>query len=343
MKLEKELYMRRALELAGKGLGLVSPNPMVGCVIVYRDHIIGEGYHHQYGGPHAEVVAVDSVEDKSLLQEATVYVTLEPCSHYGKTPPCCDLLITNGFKKAVIANVDPNPKVQGRGIGRMKEAGIKVSTGLLMEEGLKLNRRFFTFHEKRRPYLILKWAQTADGFIARANFDSKWISGVRSRQLVHSWRAQEDAILVGKNTAYYDNPSLTTRDWSGKDPIRIVLDHKRFLSDKLQLFCDGKTTLRAVENQNAKKDDLTISEDKGIQGLVDSLYENDIQSVIIEGGSSTLQNFIDLELWDEARVFTANIDFKEGIAAPILSANTVNEVKIGRDKLITYENQKAQP
>ena len=202
--------MQRALELARLGLGNVSPNPMVGCVIVKDGKIIGEGHHEQYGGPHAEVNAVQAVKDQSLLPQSTAYVTLEPCSHFGKTPPCADLLVRHQVKRVVICNEDPNPLVAGQGIERLRNAGIEVEIGLLREEGRVLNRRFFTAFEKKRPYVILKWAQTTDGFVARENYDSKWISNTYSRQLVHKWRAEEDAILVGTNTARYDNPSLTT-------------------------------------------------------------------------------------------------------------------------------------
>jgi diaminohydroxyphosphoribosylaminopyrimidine deaminase/5-amino-6-(5-phosphoribosylamino)uracil reductase len=341
MRSREESYMLRAFELAQKGTGIVSPNPMVGCVIVHEDKIIGEGYHHKYGGPHAEVEAVNSVLDKSLLSESTAYVTLEPCSHFGKTPPCCDLLIAHGFKRVVIANVDPNPQVRGKGISKMQAAGIDISTGVFEELGLKLNRRFFTFHEKRRPFIILKWAQTRDGFIARENFDSKWISGTRSRQWVHKWRAEEDAILVGKNTALYDDPSLTTRDWEGTDPIRIVLDHKRVLNSDLKLFSDGNQTRRVVEKNAAMDDDLAVGSGEDLTELLSKLYQDKIQSVIVEGGRRTLQQFIDLDLWDEARVFYAPIIFEKGILAPVLSVSLFEEFLIGNDKLIIYENKKA--
>jgi diaminohydroxyphosphoribosylaminopyrimidine deaminase/5-amino-6-(5-phosphoribosylamino)uracil reductase len=221
--------MSRALELARLGFGKVSPNPMVGCIIVCEGKIIGEGFHQQYGGPHAEVNAIHSVKDKTLLKQSTVYVTLEPCAHYGKTPPCAKLLVEHLVKKVIISNVDPNPLVSGKGIEILRSAGIEVETGLLEQEGLELNKRFFKSIRENAPYIILKWAQTADGFIARDDFDSKWISNKISRKLVHKWRSEEDAILVGKNTAKYDNPTLNVRDWVGKDPLRIVIDHELVL------------------------------------------------------------------------------------------------------------------
>ncbi|MEQ9412696.1 MAG: bifunctional diaminohydroxyphosphoribosylaminopyrimidine deaminase/5-amino-6-(5-phosphoribosylamino)uracil reductase RibD, partial [Cyclobacteriaceae bacterium] len=216
-----KFYMLRAMELAKNGIGHVSPNPLVGCVIVYEGKIIGEGWHGKYGEAHAEVNAVNAVADKSILNGAAVYVNLEPCAHTGKTPPCADLLVKHKVKRVVIANVDPNPLVAGKGIAKLKDAGVEVLTGVLEEAGRELNKRFFTFLKHKRPFVILKWAQTSDGFIARENFDSKWISNEYSRKLVHKWRTEEDSILVGYNTALYDNPKLTARDWTGRNPVRI--------------------------------------------------------------------------------------------------------------------------
>ena len=237
------LFMQRALDLAERGKGTVRPNPLVGCVLVHEGNIIGEGYHEQYGGPHAEVNAIASVTDPNLLTDATAYVSLEPCSHWGKTPPCANLLVEKGIKSVVVATLDPNPLVAGKGVKLLEEAGISVQVGLLEQEARWQNRRFFCQQEKHRPYLILKWAQTQDGFIARENFDSKWISGTQSRQLVHQWRAEEQAILVGKNTALHDNPRLNVRDWTGSDPIRVVLDSKLELPAELHLFDQKIPTL----------------------------------------------------------------------------------------------------
>lgn len=330
--------MQRAFQLARQGAGWVSPNPMVGCVIMVDGQIIGEGYHHRYGGPHAEVVAIQNVQDLSQLQNATAYVTLEPCSHHGKTPPCCDLLIQHHVKKVVIANVDPNPRVQGSGISRMRDSGIEVIEDVLAKEGRLLNRRFFTFHEKKRPYIILKWAQTIDGFIARKNYDSKWISNARSRQLVHRWRAEEAAILVGKNTVLHDNPSLTTRDWKGRHPVRIVLDHRSVLTNDYVLFSDDHETWRVVQGTSAVINDIVISHSNFLRGLMEELYQRNIQSVIVEGGAATLQTFLEAGCWDEARVFTSDAKFREGIAVPKMNGSPHTLEKVGTDKLEIYEN-----
>jgi len=252
--------MQRALDLAERGKGAVRPNPMVGCVIVHEEKIIGEGYHEQYGGPHAEVQAFASVSDPQLLAEATVYVSLEPCSHWGKTPPCANLLVEKGIKSVVVATLDPNPLVAGKGVQLLEVAGISVQVGLLEQEARWQNRRFFCQQEKHRPYVILKWAQTQDGFIARENFDSKWISGTQSRQLVHQWRAEEQAILVGKNTALHDNPRLNVRDWTGSDPIRVVLDSKLELPTDLHLFDQQIPTLYLYYPEKRKIDKPGVGE-----------------------------------------------------------------------------------
>ncbi|WP_288370197.1 bifunctional diaminohydroxyphosphoribosylaminopyrimidine deaminase/5-amino-6-(5-phosphoribosylamino)uracil reductase RibD [uncultured Algoriphagus sp.] len=332
-------YMRRALELAELGLGTVSPNPLVGCVIVHHDRIIGEGYHQKYGGPHAEVNAIQSVKNQDLLPEATVYVTLEPCAHYGKTPPCANLLVEKRVKKVVIAAMDSNPLVGGKGIEILKSAGIEVETGLLETEARWQNRRFFTQIEKNRPYVILKWAQTADGFVARKNFSSKWISSPISRQFVHRWRAEEDAILVGKNTAYYDNPSLNVRDWSGKDPIRLVIDPQLRLDPHLKIFDQSIPTicynlLKNEQDQNLEFVKLTANFHP--KEILANLQKRKIQSVIVEGGAFVLKNFLDAELWDEARVFTGSSRFGEGIEAPKMHQNPDRQISIQEDLLSYY-------
>lgn len=314
-----ELFMQRALELAKLGIGQVSPNPRVGCVIVHQGKIIGEGWHKKFGEAHAEVNAVASVVDKSLLKESTVYVNLEPCSHTGKTPPCADLLIKYNVKKVVIANADTNPLVGGNGIKKLKEAGIEVVAGVLEKEGRELNKRFFTFMEKQRPYIILKWAQTADGFVAQKNFESKWISNEYSRQLVHQWRSEEDAVLVGTRTASHDNPKLNVREWSGRNPTRIVIDRFLRLNSHLHLF-DKKikticyNVLKHEEHENLLF--VRLDETNFISELAADLLKQKIQSVIIEGGAQTLQLFIDAKLWDEARVFTSSRIFGDGISSP---------------------------
>jgi diaminohydroxyphosphoribosylaminopyrimidine deaminase/5-amino-6-(5-phosphoribosylamino)uracil reductase len=330
------LFMQRTLELARKGVGAVSPNPRVGCVIVHDGKIIGEGWHQKYGEAHAEVNAVGSVEDISLLKESTVYVNLEPCSHQGKTPPCADLLIHQQVKKVVIANGDPNPLVNGLGIKKLKAAGIEVVSGILEKEGRELNKRFFTFIEKKRPYIILKWAQSADGFVAHSNYESRWISNEYSRQLVHQWRSEEDAVLVGTRTAAHDNPALTVREWTGRNPVRIVIDRFLRLPETLRLFDQTEKTicynlLKHEEHKNLLL--IRLGEEGFIEQLVEDLFRQNIQSVIVEGGAQTLQFFIDLKLWDEARIFTASRFFGNGIIAPIIQGHSKIETEIFGDKL----------
>ena len=339
MSESQDQFMQRALELAQLGLGTVSPNPMVGCVIVHENRILGEGYHQIYGGPHAEVNAINSVTETELLPETTVYVTLEPCAHWGKTPPCANLLVEKKVKKVVIASLDSNPLVGGKGIDILRNAGIAVETGLKDQESRWLNRRFFTQIEKKRPYVILKWAQTQDGFVARGDFSSKWISGSQSRQLVHKWRAEEDAILVGKNTAKYDNPSLTVRDWKGKNPLRIVLDANLELPENLNLFDGSVPTLCLNTLKSDQKDVLEwvkMNPNFGPKEILEELQARKIQSLIVEGGSSVLNQFIQSGLWDEARVFTSKNKFERGISAPSLNQNPKETIAIGEDRLDYY-------
>ncbi len=332
------LFMQRALDLAERGKGAVRPNPMVGCVLVHEGKIIGEGYHEQYGGPHAEVNAIASVTNHKLLEEATAYVSLEPCSHYGKTPPCANLLIEKGIKSVIVATLDPNPLVAGKGVKLLQEAGISVQVGLLEQEARWQNRRFFCQQEKHRPYLILKWAQTQDGFIARENFDSKWISCSQSRQLVHQWRAEEQAILIGKNTALHDNPRLNVRDWTGSDPIRVVLDSKLELPADLHLFDQQIPTLcyNLLKSEKLTNLEWVQLPQLSPEALLADLHARQIQSVLIEGGSQTITQFLAVGLWDEARVFTAPIQFKRGIAAPKLTQAPSESHAIGEDQLDIY-------
>ena len=318
-----EIYMQRALELGRLGIGQTSPNPMVGCVIVHENRIIGEGWHKKNGGPHAEVNAVNSVIDKGLLKHSEIYVTLEPCSHFGKTPPCADLLIESGVKKVHVSIEDPNPMVKGNGIHKMREAGIHVETGLLELKARRLNKRFLTSVEKNRPYITLKWAQTSDGFIARKNFDSKWISDEYSRQVVHKWRSEEDAILVGANTVRHDDPQLNVRDWSGRDPIRIIIDKNHELKDGYHVF-DGSIQTYIYNTHKAETREKTqwikISGITFLKEVLSDIHARNIQSVLIEGGSRILNLFINEGLWDEARVFTSPARFNEGIPAPDTSS-----------------------
>ena len=334
--------MQRALELANLGKGSVSPNPRVGCVIVYDSKIIGEGWHREYGEAHAEVNAIATVDDKSLLPKATVYVNLEPCSHQGKTPPCADLLLKHGVAKVVIANLDTNQLVAGNGIRKLREGGIDVVTGVLQKEGKALNKRFFTFIERKRPYIILKWAETSDGFIAHENFESKWISNDYSRQLVHRWRTEEDAVLVGTRTARHDDPKLNVREWSGRNPVRVVLDRFLRLSDKLNLFDRSQPTLCYNLLRHEEHENLTLvrlGEEKFWQEMIGDLHQRKIQSVMVEGGGQTLETFIKSGWWDEARIFRSHRTFVKGIPAPTLTGHLISEEILMEDHLSIFVNK----
>ena len=327
-------YIKRCIDIAKNGLGTTAPNPMVGCVIVEDNKIIGEGYTSPYGGAHAEVNAIAAVKDKTRLKKATLYVTLEPCNHQGKTPPCCDLIIAHEIPKVVIGCVDAHEKVCGQGIARLRANGCEVILGV--EEALckQHHKRFLTYHNKRRPYIILKWAQTKNGFVAPKHTSSKrpfWISGKTARQLVHQWRAEEQAILVGANTVIEDNPNLTTRDVSGKNPTRIVVSNNKLLSKKYAVFNKDAKTI--VLNTGDLKDDQPLAKQ-----ICDKLFELQINSVIIEGGTKTLQLFIDENLWDEARVFEANAEIEIGIKAPKFSLCSSEVLKVGKDRLWSIRN-----
>ncbi len=332
--------MKRALELAALGRGHVSPNPMVGCVIVHEGKIVGEGYHKKYGEAHAEVNAIKSVKDQSILSSSTAYVSLEPCAHHGKTPPCADLLIQKKIKKVVIACRDPFDQVDGKGIEKMEKAGIEVKFDVLKGDAERLNVRFFTSVKKQRPYVILKWAQTADGFVARENNDSKWISNDYSRQLVHKWRTEEDAILVGKNTAIHDDPSLTSRDWQGKNPIRILLDSNLEVKTTQKIFNSDADTLvlNSLKEEKSENIEWIKTEMNNPWSVLRKLHERKIQSVIIEGGTQVLNSFINENCWDEARVFISDKKFRKGISAPIIDSTASTEEAIFDDKLIIYLN-----
>jgi diaminohydroxyphosphoribosylaminopyrimidine deaminase/5-amino-6-(5-phosphoribosylamino)uracil reductase len=338
---QEEIFMLRALELAELGKGRVSPNPMVGCVIVYDGQIIGEGHHEVYGGPHAEPNAINSVKNSRLIPESTVYVTLEPCAHWGKTPPCANLLVEKKVKKVVIGTLDSNPLVGGKGAQILNDAGIEVTSGVLDRRVREQNKRFFTFMERKRPYVILKWAQTKDGFIARENYDSKWISNAYSRQLVHRWRSEEDAIMVGTLTAKYDNPQLNVRDWEGKNPVRIVIDRNLSLDHGLHLFDQRQSTLCYNQVKKEKSENLEhvkLPLGFNIREILDDLYQRKIQSLIVEGGAQLLNRFIQENLWDEARVFTGQVQFGSGIPAPQLNGIQIEDLDILKDKLLISRN-----
>lgn len=317
---------------------------MVGSVIVHNDSIIGEGWHYQAGKPHAEVNAINSVKDKSLLKEATIYVSLEPCSHFGKTPPCANLIIQHQIPNVVIGCVDSFSEVSGKGIEKLKNNGCNVTIGVLEDECIELNKRFFTFHNKKRPHIILKWAESNDGFIApNNNSEITWITNTYSRQLVHKLRTEEQAILVGTNTAITDNPKLDARTWKGNNPIRIVLDRTLKIPTNNHLFDGSIKTIVITEIDEHNSENLffeTINFSKNIPlQICEVLYKHQLQSVIIEGGSRTLQSFIDANLWDEAHVFKGISIFKDGIEAPKFKRYIIDSITIKEDTFTLYKNE----
>src|SRR3569833_1877693 len=341
--LHHEQYMQRCLDLAVLGMGSVSPNPMVGADIVHQENIIGEGYHQQYGRAHAEVNAVNDVVSRNnnaddLLKESTIYVSLEPCAHYGKTPPCADLIIEHRIPCIIIGCRDPFDQVNGKGIEKLQEAGLEVVTGILEDECKWLNRRFFTRVQHKRPYIILKWAQTADGYFAPADSKQLWITGEEAHRLVHKWRSEEDAILFGKNTVAVDNPQLNTRHWSGKSPKRVIIDRKLELPQNLHIYNQSAETIvfNEVRTDIEGKIKYIALEDFDRfvpQYILFQLYLQDIQSVIIEGGAYTLNSFIEAGLWNEARIFTSKTELKSCIKSPEIH-KTKKEQKQKEDEQI---------
>ena len=337
--------MKHCLDLAVKGLGQVAPNPMVGCVIVCEGEIIGEGYHEQYGQAHAEVNAINSVINKELLKKATLYVNLEPCSHFGKTPPCADLIIENKIPCVVIGSIDTNSLVSGKGSEKLAKAGIDVKVGILEDDCKKLNKRFFTYHEKSRPYIILKWAQTADGFIdVKRNEENTskpiQISNSDSKKLLHLWRSQEQAIIIGTNTALLDNPQLTVREVKGKNPLRITIDKWLRIPKQFNLF--DKTTPTLIftsvnEPSQTNLEFIKIDFEKPIiPQVLEELYKRNIQSLLVEGGELLLKSFIDEGYWDSARVFISDKELGKGVAAPVMNQMPVIKENISGDKLLFY-------
>ena len=342
----EEKYMQRCMQLAQLGLGNVSPNPMVGSVIVHNNCIIGEGYHEQYGQAHAEVKAINSVKNQALLKESTLYVNLEPCSHHGKTPPCDDLIIEKKIPRVVIACKDTCSLVCGAGIDKLKKAGSDVVYGVLEQEARSLNKRFFTFHEKKRPYIILKWAQTQDGYIDKIRKvpteKASWITHDVCKKLVHKWRSEEDAFMVGTNTAMMDNPQLTTREWKGKNPIRIAIDKTLKMPPTHFLLNDETQTIIFTESPQKQKEKTEfISIDFSnpvLPQILGSLYIRSIQSLVVEGGTMLLQSFIDADLWDEARIFTnTELFFQKGVAAPKIKACKTSSEMYGATSLMVLE------
>jgi diaminohydroxyphosphoribosylaminopyrimidine deaminase/5-amino-6-(5-phosphoribosylamino)uracil reductase len=345
---QEEFYMQRCIELAQKGIGSARPNPSVGCVIVHENKIIGEGYTSAYGGPHAEVNAIRAVRKKKMLEESTLYVTLEPCAHYGKTPPCADAIIAHKIPKVVIGCLDTHSLVSGKGIARLKNAGLSVTVGVLEHECKEQHKRFFTIQNEKRPYIVLKWAETRDGFIAPQTKEKNrpvWISNEVSKQLVHKWRSEEQAILVGTNTAIADNPKLDVRSWRGNNPVRILLD-RNLRSPLDSNLLDGSVqtiVFTAVRKENfiSKKNliyrQIDFSKNRELQ-ICKTLAKENIQSVLVEGGREVLQSFINAGLWDEARVFIGDVDFKKGVLAPKLNETMTTEFKIKNTLLKFYKN-----
>ena len=359
-----ELYMSRCLELAEKGLGTTYPNPLVGSVIVHENKIIGEGWHQRAGGPHAEVRAINSVEDRHLLAASTLYVNLEPCSHFGKTPPCADLILEHKIPRVVVGCLDPNAKVSGRGIRRLRDHGVEVIEGVLMQECQALNRRFFSIHQKRRPYVILKWAQSEDAYLFPDVKQGEtqgpvWISNLHSRQLVHQWRTEEASILVGRKTVEQDDPSLTPRDFVGENLLRLVLDPNKNLSSEYKLFKDQNETVVLVDRAKVEKETSVLGhhemganhevgvnhevdlnfDGQPLNELMDYLFKAQVHSLIVEGGATTLNSFIEAGLWDEARVFHGKVAFHGGVKAPDLRQDPIKVESIGSDRLYWYQKE----
>lgn len=338
--------MSRCLELAQLGAGYVAPNPMVGALLVRENTIIGEGYHQRYGGPHAEVNCLNSVtgENRPLIAKSTLYVSLEPCAHFGKTPPCADLIIEKNIPKVVIGCRDPFARVNGLGIQKLKDAGIEVIEGVMEKEALELNKSFFCFHKKHRPYIILKWAQAANGFIAKKNYEAIPISNDTTNRWVHKMRAGTAAIMIGTNTALHDDPSLTTRNWTGNNPVRIVIDKKLKINKSAALFRDNASVIILNELEDKKEGHIIYvkieNEKKILQQLMQFLFEKNISSLMVEGGSILLKSFIDAGLWDEAYCITnEQLCLNEGIAAVQLPANKkTGHFRLLTDRIDHYKN-----
>lgn len=346
MKLNHNKYIRRCLEIAKLGNGSVSPNPMVGAVIVVNDEIIGEGFHRKYGEPHAEVNAINSVKNQTLLTQATIYVSLEPCSHFGKTPPCADLIIEKQIPRVVIAAIDSNSVVCGNGISKLKAAGIDVITGVLEHESNELNKAFNTFQIHKRPFIILKWAETLDGFIDKqrnsANISALKISNQETSIWVHQLRSEVDAILIGKNTGLLDNPNLNTRKWKGKNPTRVVIDRKLSIPNNFHIYNQEVPTLIFNDIKSGKDgivEFIHVSETDSLNKIIlKELYLRDFQSVLVEGGAKTIQSFIDQGLWDKMYQIKGHFSIQSGVSAPILSIDPISSQSIGNNKIHYYEN-----
>lgn len=347
-EIENDKFMKRCLDLAARAEGMTYPNPLVGSVVVHKGVIIGEGYHLKAGLPHAEVNAINSVSDKSLLSESTLYVSLEPCSHTGRTPPCTDLIISKGIPEVVVGTIDTSDKVSGNGIASLKKAGCRVISGILETECRNINRRFFTFHEKKRPYITLKWAQSADGFIdtvreAKPTATPNWITGLSERVLVHKWRAEEETILAGAGTIRADNPKLNVRYWTGSDPLKIIVsrsgDLSKYLSEnETNCLLLAYKVHPELNNGNTKVVELKEGIPTSKQ-VIDYLYNEKIQSLFIEGGAEILTHFIENGLWDEARIFTGKLNFIEGVKAPSISGKVISDIVFEKSNLKVVLNE----
>ena len=334
-----ESLMRRCIQLARLGHGFVAPNPMVGAVLLYGGKIIGEGWHREFGQHHAEINALHEIKDKEILSSSILYVNLEPCSHQGKTPPCADEIIRQGIKKVVIGMTDPNPEVNGKGIQKLKNAGVEVVVNVELKECQLLNKRFITYYEKQRPYLILKWAQSADGYIGRKN-EQIQISNDLSGILTHQWRSQESAIMVGTNTIRTDNPQLNIRHWFGKKPLRITIDKRKYISRDLHILDDKQSTLiytylESEKNQKLEYEKLN-TEENVLKQIMQSIYQRQVQSVLIEGGAYLLNEFLTASLWDEVRIFNSPMILNSGIKAPVPSFSSFSEEFLGDNRLVCY-------
>ena len=338
-------YMQRCLQLSKLGNGYTAPNPMVGAVLVYEGRIIGEGYHQHYGEAHAEVNCIRSVKevDSALIQESTLYISLEPCAHFGKTPPCADLIIQNKIPKVVIGCRDPFPEVNGKGIEKLKAAGVETVVGIMEKECIELNKRFFAFYTNHRPYIILKWAQSSNGRLANADYSRVFITNEFTNRLVHKWRSEESAILVGTNTALFDNPDLTNRNWEGRNPIRLVVDMDLRLPASLKLFNRQVKTIVFNSIKHEENDNLSyyqVTADVPLVHQIEhALYQAKIQSVLVEGGARLLQSFIDERIWDEARIITnEEMKITEGIHAPELTEEILVQKENYFSDIIRYYN-----
>jgi diaminohydroxyphosphoribosylaminopyrimidine deaminase / 5-amino-6-(5-phosphoribosylamino)uracil reductase len=340
-----EFYIKRCLEIASKGLGSTYPNPLVGAVLVHDNHIIGEGWHLSSGKPHAEVNAINNVKKKELIPYSTLYVSLEPCSHYGKTPPCSLLIIENKIKKVVVGTLDNNPMVAGKGIELLQKNGIEVIVGICEDECKAINQRFFTFLDKKRPYIILKWAKSKDNFISPSQKNDKspyWISNCYSRVLSHKWRTEEQAILVGTNTVLVDNPNLNSRLWKGNNPLRIVIDKNDMIQENFNIKNDFANSIIFTQKVKENTKNITYiyfsNQDNLCEVILETLYKKGIQSVIIEGGNITLQQFINQNLWDEARVFQGPSNLISGTISPTISGKIISHQLIKEDQLTILRN-----